>query len=286
MFRKITHIFLSLLFISPVLWAKPIEIVAAENFYGGIAKEIGGPYVNVLSVMNNPNQDPHLFSSTPTIARAISQADLIIYNGIDYDTWMENLIKPISAQNKTIIVVAKLLNKQAGDNPHIWYDPSTMMAYATVLVEKLSQLDPEHEAYFEKQFTQFKQQYHQLLERIAEFKQAYQGAAVIATEPVFDYMASALGLVMHGQDFQLSMMNGVGPSAKDTQDFENKLDKHLVKLLIYNDQVTNPTVERLKDLAIKLNVPVVGVSEVQPSNQTYFGWMNAEIDALQKGLLK
>jgi zinc/manganese transport system substrate-binding protein len=63
--------------------AAPINIVAAENFYGDIAKQIGGPDVNVTSILSNPDQDPHLFEVSPSVGRAVSAARIVIYNGID-----------------------------------------------------------------------------------------------------------------------------------------------------------------------------------------------------------
>src|SRR5476649_2916431 len=107
MYKKIIGILLFLL--TTTLYAKSIAIVAAENFYGDIAKQLGGEYVAVTSIMNIPNQDPHLFSSSPATARAIAAADLVVYNGIDYDPWMENLLKATIKQPQQTIVVADLL---------------------------------------------------------------------------------------------------------------------------------------------------------------------------------
>jgi zinc/manganese transport system substrate-binding protein len=282
MYKKIISI--CCLFLSIAAFAKPITIVAAENFYGGLAKQIGGPYVKVTSIMSNPNQDPHLFSSSPSTAKAITEADMVIYNGIDYDLWMEGLLSPASNQARQTIVVANLLGKKSGDNPHLWYEPNTMLIYANHLTEKLSMLDTEHKSYFQKQLNSFKQNHNVLLKKISVLKQQYQGTSVIATEPVYNYMANALGLNMQGKGFQISVMNEISPSVSDIRDFENKLNKQLVKILIYNRQVTNPLTERMKELAEKASIPIVGVSETQPINQNYFAWMNSELDALATAL--
>ena len=110
--------------------AVPVHIVAAENFYGRISAQIGGNYVEVISILNNPQQDPHLFSSNPVTARAVANADIIIYNGLGYDPWINNLIASAQSKNNHIIVAASLTGKKMGDNPHIWYDPKTMLAVA------------------------------------------------------------------------------------------------------------------------------------------------------------
>src|SRR3954451_17837831 len=121
---------------APILaQAAPIEIVAAENFYGDVAKQIGGDDAKVTSILNNPDEDPHLFEASPSVARAISSARIVIYNGIDYDPWMEKLLDASHSPGRRIIVVAPLGARKAGDNPHVWYNVQTMLAFAAVLTE-------------------------------------------------------------------------------------------------------------------------------------------------------
>ena len=72
--------------------AGPLRLVAAENFYGGVAQQIGGREVEVVSVMSNPDQDPHLFETSPAVLRQLAAAQIVIYNGADYDPWMPKLL--------------------------------------------------------------------------------------------------------------------------------------------------------------------------------------------------
>ena len=113
--------------------AAPLNVVAAENFYGDVARQIGGPEVKVTSILSNPDQDPHLFEASPSVARNISGAQIVVYSGIDYDPWMEKLLGAARSSNRKVIVVAELIGKKTGDNPHIWYDPATMLAFAKAL---------------------------------------------------------------------------------------------------------------------------------------------------------
>src|SRR5437764_546039 len=99
--------------------AQPVTIVAAENFYGDVARQIGGPNVKVTSILSNPDQDPHLFEASPSVARSLSGARIVIYNGIDYDPWMEKLLGAARSSDRQAIVVADLVGKKSGDNPHI-----------------------------------------------------------------------------------------------------------------------------------------------------------------------
>lgn len=285
LYKKIFSFFLLLLFCSNI-FAGVIKIVAAENFYGVLAKEIGGNYVAVTSIMHNPNQDPHLFSSNWSTAKAIAEADIIVYNGLGYDSWITNLINANgNEENKKILIVADLIGKRVGANPHIWYDPNTMLIYANELTTQLSELDPTHKKYYQNQLSIWQNQSERLEKKIKNLKKHYQDMPVIATEPVFNYMALALGLRVYGDGFQLSIMNDTEPSISDIKDFTNKLKQLEVKGLIYNKQVTNPLTLHMQNLAKQFGIPVFGVSELQPVGQDYFAWMNAQVDNLQKTLV-
>src|SRR5579863_3562983 len=109
--------------------ADPINVVAAENFYGDVTQQIGGTGVRVTSILSNPDQDPHLFEASPSVARAISTARIVIYSGIDYDPWVEKLLSAAKSAERKTIVVAELAGKKTGDNPHIWYDVATMLTF-------------------------------------------------------------------------------------------------------------------------------------------------------------
>ena len=121
-----------------------LNVVAAENFYGDVARQIGGDDVTVASIMSNPDQDPHLFETTPGIVKQIANAQIVILNGADYDPWMDKLLKASPKPGRTAIVVADLVGKKAGDNPHLWYDPGTMPAAAKALAEAFAKADPAH----------------------------------------------------------------------------------------------------------------------------------------------
>ncbi len=283
MFRKLMA-GLAIWLLAFTVHAVPVHIVAAENFYGRIGEQIGGNYAQVTSILNNPQQDPHLFSSNPATARAVADADIIIYNGLGYDSWINNLIASAQSKNSHIINASSLTGKKMGDNPHIWYDPKTMLAVANRLATQLGQLDPAHQPYFQEQLSVFTNNYQALEKKIQQLQKQYRGTAVIATEPVFNDMADALGLVMQGRGFQLSIMNDTEPAVSDVRDFENKLTQHQVKVLIFNNQVTNPATDRMQKIAQKAGIPVVGVSETEPLNQDYFSWMSNQLNALERAL--
>lgn len=253
-----------------------VNIVAAENFYGGVASQVAGNAANVTSILSNPNQDPHEFATDAATAKAVADADIVIYNGIGYDDWMEKLLGVEGKPGRIVVRVADLVGAKAGDNPHVWYDPRTMPALAAGLSEILKQ--PGNLAVFQKGMSV-------VTSRIAEIKSAHAGTPVTATEPVFDYMASALGFKMENDGFQLAVMNGTEPSFQQTSDFEKSLRGKSVKILFYNSQVTDPVTQRMQEIANQNGVPVIGVTETQPPDaKSYVDWMLAELNQVETTL--
>jgi zinc/manganese transport system substrate-binding protein len=263
-----------------------LNIVAAENFYGDVATQLAGPDAKVTSVLSNPDQDPHLFEASPSVARSLSEARIVIYNGADYDPWMAKLLKAAKAANRRVIVVADLVHRKAGDNPHLWYDPANTAAAARALSAALVAADPAGKAGYEQRLQAFTESLRPLEAKVAAMRAKYAGIQVTATEPVFGYMATALGLKMRNERFQLAVMNSTEPRASDVAAFEGDLRKRLVRVFIYNSQASDPAAKRLLDIATKSGVPVIGVTETEPAGQTYQTWMTSQLDALDAALAK
>ena len=261
-----------------------IAVVAAENFYGDITRQVGGDRVAVVSIMSNPAQDPHLFETTPATVRHIVKAQIVIINGANYDPWIEKLLSATPRAGRVVIAAAALTGRKAGDNPHLWYDPRTMPAVATAIADALTKADAAHASDYVARLKTTLAGLERVTARVAQLKAKHAGTAVTATEPVFGPMADALGLTMRNQRFQLAMMNDTEPSARDLAAFERDLRDRAVKVLIYNSQVSEKLTERLRDIAIKSKVPVVGVTETMPADTSFQDWVLGELDAIDKAL--
>jgi len=262
--------------------AEPIKIVAAERVYGGIAEQIGGTNVAVISILIHPNQDPHEFEANAATARAIADARLVIYNGAGYDPWAMKLLSASKSPSREVIEVAGLVHKKAGANPHVWYETAAISALAETLAAKLKQLDPAHAFDYAGRLAAFESSMGPLRQRIATLRAKYAGTPVTATEPVFDYMADALGLTMRNGRFQLAVMNGTEPSAAAIAAFETDLRTRAVKVLLYNTQTGQALAEHMRTLASQAGVPVVAITETAPAGKSYQEWMASQLDALDR----
>jgi len=257
-----------------------VSIVAGENFYGDVAGQIAGPGAQITSILSNPDTDPHLFEADPATARAIARADIIIENGADYDPWMEKLLGAGGSHPHQVIVASVLTHRAVGANPHLWWDPQTMPIVARAIADALIKTDPAGRAGYEARLTVFLASLTPVHDKIAALRKAYAGEPVTATEPVFGYMATAVGLTMRNERFQWAVMNDTEPSAADTAAYEEDLTGHHVRLFIYNSQASDSAAERLLGIARKAGVPVIGVTETEPPGLTFQTWQRSTLDTL------
>jgi zinc/manganese transport system substrate-binding protein len=270
--------------LSAPAFADPVKVVAAENFYGDMASQIGGANVEVTSILSNPDDDPHLFEASPATARALSDAKVVIVNGVDYDPWMEKLLGANKAPGRREILVSALVGRKPGDNPHLWYDPAYMKAAAKTLVADLIAVDPSHKADYEQGGAKFLDSLKPLDDKISTMRKSYAGQPVTASEPVFGYQAKLIGLVVRNEKYALAIMNNAEPTPSEVAGFENDLKGKKVKAMLYNAQASEPAVAKLVQLAKDNSIPVVGVSETEPPNSTYQDWMLGQLNALDKAL--
>ncbi len=275
--------------IGPVVQASSSKIVAvgAENEYANVIAQIGGSYVSVSAIESNPNTDPHTFEASPAVAEVVSQARLIVQNGVGYDSYINKIEAASPSSARKVIVVQSLLGLPNDTrNPHLWYKPVTMPAVAEAVAKDLGDLDPAHAAYFRSRVSAFDKSLKPWLSAIATVKREFPHAAVAVTEPVGDYMLNAVDAnIRTPWSLQADIMNGVDPSPQDVSAEQNLFSRHRVKVFLYNQQVTDSLTASFLSLAKHDHIPVVGVYETMPTpGYDYQSWMLAEVNALKAAL--
>jgi len=264
-----------------------INAIGAENEYADVLSQIGGRYVHVSSILNNPNTDPHTFEASPQVAAEVSAAQLIVQNGVGYDTFMNKIESASPDPKRKVIIVQNLLGlPDDTPNPHLWYSPKTMPAAARAMAADLSALLPAHAVFFQANLKKFDASLTPWLDAIAAFKAKYPHTPVATTEPVADYMLQAAGTDnLTPFTFQADIMNGVDPSPEDIALENGFFTQHKVKVFCYNQQVVDSLTTSIRETALKAGVPVVGVYETMPTpGYDYQSWMLAEVNALTKAV--
>ncbi len=264
-----------------------IIAVGAENEYANVLSQIGGKYVKVTSILNNPNTDPHTFEASASVAEVVSKAQLIVQNGVGYDGFMNSIEAASPNSSRKVIVVQNVLGLPTDTkNPHLWYSPKTMPAVSKVMAKNLEAIDPSHKAYFAANLATFQASLQPWFNAIAAFKAKYSGTKVAVTEPVADYLLQAMGAkILTPWVFQADIMNGVDPAPEDITLEDGYFTKQQVKVFCYNQQVVDALTTSIRLTALKNKVPVVGVYETMPTpGYDYQTWMEAEVSAIEAAI--
>lgn len=263
-----------------------LHVVAAENFWGNIANQLGAGHVQVTSIITDPTTDPHLYESTARDASVVSSASVVIVNGLGYDDFMTKLLSASSSNGRQVLTVAAILQAPEGSNQHLWYDLPRMDQVAADISGVFIAKDPAHKGDYERSLRAFDTALQSLDGTLASIKQQYGGTPVAYTEPVPGYLLQAAGLGTRTPDgFAKSIEDGDDPSPADTNAMDALMTSRGVKLLLYNAQATSPVTEHVKALAKQAGITIIGVNEIMPSNEpSYQSWMRDEINALQSAL--
>ena len=266
--------------------ASTLQVVAAENFWGSLVSQLGGTHVQVLSIVTDPNADPHEYESNSANAQAIANAALVIVNGAGYDDWALKLIAAENSPHQLVLNVANLLGKQRGDNPHFWYSPYYVNDTVKAMYQDLVSIDPSNAAYYAQLYLNLKASLGQYNVRISEIKQQFAGTKVASTESIFEYLANATGLdLVSPAEFMDAVAEGNDPSAQSVVQFQQLIENGNVSVLVYNAQTVTPLTQNIKAMAAARGIPIVAVTEtIQPPDVSFQDWMNAELISLQNAL--
>ncbi len=262
-----------------------IPVVAAENFYGDIAHQIGGSYVSVTSIISDPNIDPHTFESNPKYARAVGIARLVIANGSGYDDWMDRLLSSTPNNNRQVLKGFDLATVKLPNNEHVWYSYANASTIAAAIATQLKTIDSSHSTVYDHNLHTFQQSLQQIQAKISEIKSKYQGTPVGLTETIFQYQAIPLGLdVKTPQEFQKAMAEGNDPPASSVAIAEDQVNKRQIKVLIFNQQTASKFTDTLQSEAKAQHIPILPVTETMPAGKTYQTWMLGQLNQLEQDL--
>jgi zinc/manganese transport system substrate-binding protein len=264
-----------------------INVVATENFWGSIATQLAGSHATVLSIITNPQTDPHAYEPTASDGRAIAGASFVIENGAGYDPWAQKLIDANPSSSRAVLDVGKLNGVAVGGNPHMWYSPTFVMKVIDAITSQLQRLDAADAAFFTTQHDTYMSSglktYNDLR---SEIKQKYAGTPVGATESIFAYLATDLGLnLISPPDFLKAVSEGTDPTAADKATMDSQIAKKQIKILVFNSQNSTPDVQALVDKARAIGIPVPSVTEtLEPATLTFQDWQSKQLRALRDAL--
>ncbi|MER5548456.1 zinc ABC transporter substrate-binding protein [Streptomyces sp. NPDC002589] len=268
---------------------KTIQVVAAENFWGSIASQLGGSHVKVTSIINNPDTDPHAYEPTAADARTVAGAQYAIVNGIGYDAWADKLLASNPGSDRTELKVGDLVGVKPGGNPHRWYSPDNVRQVIEKITADYKKTDPADASYFDQQKTTFETKtlagYNKL---IADIKAKYAGTPIGASESIVTPLAEGLGLKMlTPETFLDAMSEGSDPTAKDKATIDQQIKNKQIKIYVYNSQNSTPDVQAQVKAAKAQGIPVATVTEtLSPAGATFQQWQTTQLQGIEQALAK
>jgi zinc/manganese transport system substrate-binding protein len=266
-----------------------LRVVAAENFWGSIASQLGGDRVQTASIITNPDTDPHSYEPTPQDGRVVAGARYVIVNGAGYDPWADRLLAANPVSGRRVLDVGDLIGVKEGGNPHTWYSPTYVQKVIDRISADLSAVDATDASYFDEQrqtyLTAGLQRYDDLRTAI---RNAYRGVPVGATESIFVYLADDLGLDLTTPPaYMKAISEGTDPTVGDRTAFDEQVQNGQIKVLVFNRQNSTPDIQQLVDVANARGIPVVSITEtLAPSVVSFQEWQSTQLAALQQALAR
>jgi zinc/manganese transport system substrate-binding protein len=264
-----------------------INVVAAENFWGSLAQQLGGSHVNVTSIINSPDADPHDYEPAAADGRTIAAAQLAIINGVGYDAWATKLADANKSSALTVLTVGDLVGAKVGDNPHRWYNPDNARQVIDQITADYKKTDPADAAFFDTQHTVvLNTNLKAYFDTIHQIKTNYAGTPVGASESIFAMLSPALGLkLLTPPGFLTAISEGSDPTAQDKQTIDNQIKTKQIKVYVYNSQNATPDVQAQVDEAKAAGIPVSTITEtLTPAGASFQDWQVAQLDALKQAL--
>lgn len=269
--------------LAAIVTATQIHVVAAESTWGSIAAQLGGNRVQVTSIISNPSIDPHAYEPTARDARAFAGAQMIVANGIGYDTWAAKLIAANPVSGRVVLTVGDVVGAKPGGNPHVWYSPADVRRVAAAIAKAYVKLAPKNADYFRARERWFAAKALAAYdEYVSTIRRRLGGTAVGASESIFSPLAQALGLrLVTPSSFLKAISEGAEPTAADITTIERQIAKREIKVWVFNSQNSTPDVARLTAAARKRRIPVVSITEtLSPASATFEQWQVRQLRAL------
>ncbi len=127
--------------------APPVRVVASFSILADMVRQIGGPAVAVTAFVG-PDEDVHIYDPRPKDLRTLTEASLLVRNGLGLEGWMVRLTGSAGFKGRIVTaaekVVPRTMTETGGEiatDPHAWQDPRNGILYAQAIAEGLAAAD-------------------------------------------------------------------------------------------------------------------------------------------------
>ncbi|MGI4852198.1 MAG: metal ABC transporter solute-binding protein, Zn/Mn family [Janthinobacterium lividum] len=274
---------------------KKLKVVVSFSILADFAKIIGGDEIDLASIVPL-NSDPHVYQPSPDIAALITQADLIIINGLEFEGWMTRLLEATKFQGKVVIVSNGVIPRVLYNptlpsalpvsDPHAWHDVHQAMIYVKNISMALAQGDPAHAALYHQRTQDYLKKLEHLDFWIINTFREIPGEQqkIISAHDAFGYFAARYGLKMYA-------LQGIStesePSAKQVADLINLIKQEQIKALFVENMTSHRLLQQVADethIDIGGTLYTDSLSDDKGPAKTYFDMMTHNVSTIVKAI--
>lgn len=289
--KKLILILLSSLVLNYLNGQDRKMVLATASIFADMAENIAGGQLDIRTIVPIGG-DPHIYEPTPADAHLISQADLILKNGLTFEGWLNGLIESAGGQ-ATVVTITKGIEAiqssyKGSSDPHAWMDASNGLIYIENIKNAIVQLDPENRDIYEFNYGVYRRQLEDMdayifkeIEKIPE-----QRRILITSHDAFQYYGRRYGV-------QLEAVIGISTEAEaQTSDIIRlgKVIKESGVSAVFIETTVNPKL--LKQIADDNNVSIGGslysdsIGEKNSNAPTYLEMLRYNTDTIVHALSK
>jgi manganese/zinc/iron transport system substrate-binding protein len=185
-----------------------LNVVTTTGMIGDIVKNVGGDYVEVISLMG-PGVDPHLYKASEGDVQRLQSANLIFYNGLHLEAQMGEVIEKMNEFGIKTVAVTDLIDRSLLNasptypdqyDPHVWFDVSLWMKAVEQVRETLVEIDPTHKSEYEANAKAYLNQLAELHQYVLAQAQTIPSdkRVLITAHDAFNYFGEAYGFEVRG----------------------------------------------------------------------------------------
>lgn len=232
-----------MLLLSPLLSAaERIKVVTSFSILADITRQIGGDQVQVINIVG-PDSDAHVYETTPDDARHVLQARLVVENGLNFEPWLDRLIKTTGSQAQVVRASQGILPRtldeegQTIPDPHAWNSLANAKIYAANIAKALEAVDADNAQAYRSHLAAYQQQIDALL---AEVKNSFaalpaNNRRIVTSHDAFGYLGQAYGIEF------------LAPQGLSTEQEPTAKDVASIISMIKRDKIKAVFIENIKD---------------------------------------
>ncbi|MFJ4113473.1 metal ABC transporter substrate-binding protein [Pseudomonas sp. NPDC089758] len=241
-----------MLLLSPLLSAaERIKVVTSFSILADITRQLGGDQVQVINIVG-PDSDAHVYETTPDDARHVLQARLVVENGLNFEPWLDRLIKTTGTQAQVVRASQGILPRtldeegQTIPDPHAWNSLANAKIYAANIAKALEAVDPGNAQAYRSHLAAYQQQIDALL---AEVKKSFaalpaNNRRIVTSHDAFGYLGQAYGIEFLAPQ---GLSTDQEPTAKDVASIISMIKRDKIKAVFIENIKDSRLMQQIAD---------------------------------------